>query len=237
MEFVLSRWFEGQYSVCYFVSFSSLPLMKSLLCLLLISASLTLHAQDTTAHGAAPAFRKGSYLVTAGIGFMNSYRDEYRVPPSFEKGNITGFAPLFVRGEYAVSDRVSLGATFNHSLLYFNSFRLYPSFNGPVKRYTADQFRVFGVGLSAWYHFRHLFNIPGLDPFIGIGANINNERHTAMPEGDSTVRFRTHTVTPVVKAGVRYYLSDKVSLYGDAGFDKFSVVSLGVTCRFDRRIR
>lgn len=209
--------------------------MKSLLCFLLISASFTLYAQDTTLHTSPSTFRKGAYLVTAGVGFMNSYRDEYRVPPSFEKGNITGFAPIFIRGEYAVSQRVSIGATFNHSLLYFNSFRLYPSFNGPVKRLTSDQFRVFGIGLSAWYHFKTFFNVPGLQPFIGIGANLNNERHTALPEGDSTVRFRTHTVTPLIKAGVRYYLSDKVSVYGDAGFDKFNVVSLGITCRFDRR--
>ncbi|MBE2288568.1 MAG: outer membrane beta-barrel protein [Chitinophagaceae bacterium] len=211
--------------------------MKSLLCLVLITVSLSLHAQDTAALKSASSFHKGGYMVTAGLGFMNSYRDEYRVPPSFEKGNITGFSPIFVRGEYAVSNRVSLGATFNYSMLYFNSFRLYPSFNGPVKRYTADQFRVFGVGLSAWYHFDKLLNVRGLDPFIGIGANINNERHTALPEGDSTARFRTHTVTPLIKAGVRYYLSDKVSVYGDAGFDKFSIVSLGVTCRFDRRAR
>ncbi len=74
-----------------------------------------------------------------------------------------------------------------------------------------------------------------LRPFIGLGLSLNNIKYSAHPEGDSTIVKIDHTVTPYLKAGARYYISDKFSLFADVGYDKQSVISIGFSCRFFSR--
>jgi hypothetical protein len=178
------------------------------------------------------AYQPGTYVATLGIGFANSYRSDYSVPVSFEKGNTTGFAPLFAKLEYGLTPHFSMAIAGAYNVLYFNSFHLYPGYNGDIKRYTADQFRIMGIGLNGFYHFTGLFHNSRLDPFIAFGAGINNIRNTALPQGDSVVMRRTQSVTAILKVGARYYISDKVGVYADAGYDKLSIVNVGISCRF-----
>lgn len=178
------------------------------------------------------AYQPHTYVATLGIGFVNSYRTDYSVPATFERGNTTGFAPIFGKIEYGLTPHFSMAVAGAYNVLYFNSFHLYPGYNGDIKRYTADQFRIMNVGLTGFYHFTGLFHISRLDPFIAFGAGINNIRNTALPQGDSVIIRRTHTITPSLKVGARYYISDKVGVYADAGYDKLSIVNLGVSCRF-----
>lgn len=208
---------------------------KAITLLLALTSVLAATAQDTATSRTTyvdSAYRKGSYILTLSAGFMNGYRDEYTVPPTFEKGNITGFLPIYARAEYGLTDRWSLAATASYSVLYFNSFALYPSHAGPVRRISRDRFRIFSGGATAYYHLGHVLRIKRLDPFVGVGATISNLRHSALPQGDSTVAQVSHAVMPYLKVGARYYMSDKVSLFADAGYDRLSIFSLGFSCRF-----
>jgi len=210
--------------------------MKKYAAILLSFLSTLAWSQDslkrTSMAMTSPAYQPGTYIATVCIGFVNGYKTDYAVPNTFERGNTTGFAPVYARLEYGLTDHFSAGVTASYNTLYFNSFHLHPGYGGPVRRYTADQFRVLGVGIAGYYHFTKLFHVARLDPFIGFGASINNIRNTALPEGDSTVIRRTHTITPYLKVGARYFISDKVSLFADAGYDKLSIVSVGFSCRF-----
>lgn len=208
--------------------------MKKLTAILLL-LSATARSQDSLSTIPKPdvaPYKKGSYVVTISAGFLNGYRSDYPLPATFEKGNTAGFLPIYAKGEYGVSDRVSLAATAAYNVLYFNSFHLYTGYYGPIKRYTTDKFRYFSGGLIAYYHLGHILNVKRLDPFIGIGASISNMKHSALPQGDSVVETKVHAVLPYLKAGARYYASDKVALFADLGYDKLSVFSIGFSCRF-----
>ncbi len=68
------------------------------------------------------AFKIHSWVPTVSIGFINGYRTRYTVPPGFDKGSTTGFAPIYARLEYGVSDRVSIAFNTAFNTIYFNSF-------------------------------------------------------------------------------------------------------------------
>jgi hypothetical protein len=205
----------------------------TLIFLLLLSVSAA--AQDTAvAHKIRPIdpnCKKHTYIATMALGFINSYKTDYTVPANFEKGNTTGFSPLQVKLEYCISNRVSLAFAGAYGTAVFNSFQLYEGNNGTIKRYKTNHWRILGLGLTAYYHLGYLIQVKGLDPFIGAGISLNNIRHSALPFGDSTIINKTHGVTPSIKAGARYYFSDKVSVFADAGYDKLSMFSLGFSCK------
>ncbi|MBX2905306.1 MAG: hypothetical protein KF744_04660 [Taibaiella sp.] len=208
--------------------------MKNLTAILLL-LSATARSQDslsTLPKQVIEPYKKGSYVLTLSTGFLNGYRDEYSLPATFEKGNTAGFLPIYAKGEYGVSNKVSLAVTAAYNVLYFNSFHLYPGYYGPIRRYTTDKFRYFSGGLTAYYHLGSVLNVNRLDPFIGVGAVINNIKNSALPQGDSVVEIKKHSITPYLKVGARYYASDKVALFADAGYDKLSIFSIGFSCRF-----
>lgn len=201
----------------------------------LLSAFMAVARQDSTSRDTridGPVFAKNDYSATLSVGFISSYRSEYSVPVGFEKGNASGFAPIYLRGEYAVTDRVSIGLGLSFNTIMFNSFRLDSGYNGLIRRTATNRYRLFSGNLMAFYHFGQLFHAHRLDPFIGGGISLNNITESASPSGDSTIAMKSHSATPMLKVGARYYISPVFSLYADAGYDKLGFVGLGMSCRF-----
>jgi hypothetical protein len=207
--------------------------------LLLLSGllfALAASAQNAPAPQAgSQPFIRNTFIATASAGYINSYRSEYTVPVGFEKGNATGFIPVHARFEYAVSNRVSIALNTGFNTTTFNAMHLDEGYNGTIKRPVVNHWRLFYGGVSAWYHFGHMLHSKKLDPFIGGGICLNNIVESASPSGDSTLRRKSHTATPSLKLGVRYYLTPMFSVYADAGYDKLSVVNVGMSCRFFQR--
>ena len=210
--------------------------MKQYIAILFLFVSATAFSRDTVSVRNSvlthAAFERHTYTGTLSAGFINGYRSEYVVPGDFEKGIATGFMPIFAKLEYAVSNRVSIALAAGFNTTIYNSFQLYPGYNGPIKRYRANKFSMFSGGLIGFYHFGHVLHVKRLDPFVGVGINLNNIKHSAFPEGDSTIEKTTHNGTPYLKVGARYYVSDRVSVFADAGYDKLAMISVGVSCRF-----
>lgn len=188
--------------------------------------------QDTTNSNNNQPYQRNTITATMALGFVDAYRYYYTLPPAFEKSNTTGFAPFYAKLEYGATPHVSFAATFIYDAFVYNFNQVYQGNNGIVLRYKTNNTRIISGGLGAYYHFLRLFHSPRVDPFIGIGANINNVRYGAYPEGDSTIVKTEHTITPMIKAGARYYLNNTFSLYGDVGFDRQSIFSIGASCRF-----
>jgi len=208
----------------------------------LLLSLITLHAQgqDTAVHKTSmylqhPVYLRNTYTATIAVGFIDYYRHDYTLPAAFKKGNTSGFSPFYAKIEYGIGDRVSLAATFGYDAFVYNFSQVTPGNNGPVSRYKHNNTRILSGGLTAYYHLGSVIHVARLDPFIGIGASINNIRYSAFPQGDSTLVKLEHTVTPVLKAGARYYITDAFSVYGDVGFDKQSIFSVGFSCRFFRK--
>jgi outer membrane protein W len=213
--------------------------MKKIITLLLLLGPSFIYAQnDTAVHAtrmAHAAWEQNSISATISIGFVDYYRNYYNVPQAFEKGNPTGFNTLYGKVEYGLSKKLGLSANFAYDAFQYNLSHVYTTFNGTITRPVAANTRVFGAGLAAWYHFGNHSTGKRFDPFVGVGLSLNNIRYGAYPEGDSTLIRQEHVIAPVVKAGVRYFISDAFSLYADAGFDKQTICSIGFSCRFFRK--
>ncbi len=213
--------------------------MKTHFCTIVIATFISFHAgaqenkdhiRPIPAHTAA-TFGRGDYIAGFSAGFLNSYRNEYTVPAGYEKGNVTGFIPVYLRGEYGISNRVSLGVSFGYSTLLFNSHKVTQGYNDPIRRYVPNKWRLLNAGVTAYYHFNHLLNAPKLDVFVGGGLCLNNILETRSISDDTLMERKSHTIQPILKAGVRYYINPVFSLYADAGYDKLSIFSLGFSCR------
>lgn len=212
--------------------------MKLLRYLPILFICLTVHAQsieqpikkqtETKIQG----FVKKTTIASLSVGFMDEYRSKYVVPSGFNLSNTTGFAPVYGTLEYGISDHVSIGANFYYDAFYSNFYKLYQAYGTEYKRYATDKVRVFSGGAICNYHFGNMIPIKKLDAFVGMGIALNNIHNTGKPQGDSTAIYTEHTVSPSIKAGVRYYLSKSGSLYANIGYDRKTIFSIGFSCRF-----
>ena len=210
--------------------------MKTCLTLLLSMCAITVWAQqDTTIKKRLPAqayYQRGSVIPSFSFGFVDAYRTNYSLPDGFAKNNTSGFVPLYIKVEYGLTRNVGLAATFCYDAFNYNFSQQYVGNNGPFLRYKTNAFRSISGGLVAYYHLGNLIRVRRLDPFVGIGLSVNNIRQNAYPQGDSTSLRVDHTTDLYLKLGARYYISRKVSVYADAGYDNHTIISLGVSCRF-----
>lgn len=174
-------------------------------------------------------FSKHSFTGTVSVGFIDGYRKNFDIPDHFEKQSTSGFIPIYAKAEYGVSNSVSLALTFAYDDFNYNLYQVYSGFYGPIRRPVTNHFRLFSGGLTAYYHLGNAIRINRLDPFIGLGFTLNNIRHSAFPQGDSTVIKKEHTASVYAKAGARYYITDMFSVFGDIGYDKLSLFSLGAS--------
>ncbi len=209
--------------------------MKYILSLLCILVSMMgLSQQDSINYGAKshPTYARRSITASVSIGFLDDYKQNYSLPLGFQKSNTSGFAPVYARVEYALYKHVSLAAMFSYDAFYYNYRQEFTGNNGSFTRNKINKTKVFSGGVSAYYHLNHVFHSRHIDPFIGAGLSLNNVSYSAYPQGDSTITHKDHNVSPYLKLGARYYITDKFSIFGDVGYDKQSIFSVGFSCRF-----
>ena len=210
--------------------------MKIFYCFLFVLLSVNAPAQTDSLHNMHAAGRhlyvRHSAMVTISAGFIDLYRQDFTLPKGFDKSNTSGYGLVYGRLEYGVSRKVSLAAAFSYDAFTYNYNQLYTGYNGIIKRYHADHFRLLSGGVTAFYHLGDAIHIKNLDPFIGLGGSLNNIRNSELAQGDSTVTSRKHTTEPYLKIGARYYLTPKCSLFADLGYDRLSIFSIGFSCRF-----
>jgi hypothetical protein len=180
------------------------------------------------------AYERYSTIATISAGFGDTYRQNYSLPEGYLKNNTSGFAPIYGKLEYGVSNHISLGATISYDQFSYNFRQSYTGNTGSFTRNQTDNFKLLSGGLSACYHFGYLFHSRVFDPFLGVGISLNNVRYSAYPQGDTSVTRLSHPVTVSLRAGLRYYVSPQCSFFADAGYDKQSIVSVGMSCRFFR---
>lgn len=219
--------------------------MRRLLFLFLLFCCGTLQAQIMPAAAVVKkvrpvdtfqtSFIPHSVIATLSIGFIDGHRRDFKVPVGFERNNTSGFAPVSGKLEYGISNSMSLGLMLGYDLYYGNYYQLYTANGRDYKRYKTDKTDIYSAGLAAYYHFGKIIPIKRLDVFVGVGFMLNTERHSARPQGDSTVQVTERNVSPMLKAGVRYYIANRSSLFADIGYDKSSLFSLGYSCRFMKK--
>jgi opacity protein-like surface antigen len=205
--------------------------MKRYLTFLLALIPLATWAQHDSAGKHAP-YERHSTIITLSFGFIDHYRNNYTLPPAFEKGNTTGFPPVYARIEYGLGKHISLAGTLGYDAFVNNFNQLYTGYNGTIRRYKTDYTTIVSEGVALYYHLQDVLPVKRLDPFIGVGIAIQNVRHSAYAQGDSTIVKTDHSAAPYLKAGARYAISDNASMFGDVGYDKQSIFSLGFSYRY-----
>lgn len=211
--------------------------MKYCFIILLLWMAMGAGAQDSAAIHAVHYHTYERYAVNLDLtfGVADVYRHTYPLATGFVKSNTTGFAPVSFMVDYGVSKSVSIAAAFSYDAFRYNIQQMYTGNNGPFTRYVSNNTRVLSEGLRVYYHLGKVIHVNRLDPFAGLGVTLNNIRYGAYPQGDSTVIKFEHTVTPFIKAGVRYHITPYISAMADVGYDQHSIVDLGVSCRFFRK--
>jgi len=209
---------------------------------LLCLSGWAIAGQDTTRAAAPPTtqlqhltYEPHTVMATASFGFINAYRTDYTLPASFQKVRTTGFAPIAARLEYTLNKHWSIAALLAYNQLQYHINQLHPANPEPISRPRINTFRLISAGVAGYYHFSHLWPRSRFAPFIGAGLSLNNIQYSHLPQGDSLVAIKEHTATPTVKIGTRWYLSDHVSLYADAGYERQALFSLGASCRFFKK--
>jgi len=211
--------------------------MKNFLTILLPFLSIAAWSQQDSALGSVgrshnPAYQQHTTIATLSLGFVDPYRKDFPMPKGFEYNNTSGYAMVYGKVEYGAGKNVSIGDNALNDAFVYNYSQIYSGYAGNIKRYKADRFRIFAIGAFASWHLGNKIRVKNLDPFVSVGLNLNNIRHSALPQGDSTVVSLSHSVTPSIKVGARYYISRRFSLLADLGYDKQSIFSLGCSCRF-----
>jgi len=211
--------------------------MKKYFTVLFVLISIVSQGQQDTAvkYTRHAPYERHELTVGIALGFIDAYRHSYSLPSGFEKGNTSGFAPIYAKVEYGVSRDVSIAALFGYDAFQYNYGQEYTGNNGPFTRYVNNNTRVLSAGLVAFYHLGKVIPVKHLDPYVGIGLSLNNIRYGAQPQGDSIVVLYNHTVTPYLKAGARYYISSVYSVFADAGYDQHTIFDVGFSCRFFRK--
>jgi hypothetical protein len=208
---------------------------------LLVSLEATGQQTDTTktttdsTSRRTSAFKKHSWVLSASVGFADWYRDNYTLPGGYEKGTTSGFSPLYMRLEYAVSKHFGVGGTFIYDAFDYNYSKNYTGNNGPFTRFETNAVRIAAGGLTLNYHFGSVIPVKNLDVYIAAGVNLNNIRYSAKPQGDTTAIVFSHPLTGTFKAGARYYFGRSVNVFAEGGYDQQTIVDVGFGVRFRKK--
>src|SRR4051812_33086091 len=81
------------------------------------------------------SFIRHSVIATLAIGFIDGHRTGFSVPAGFERNNTSGFAPVYGKVEYGVSNHVSLGLMLGYDNYFGNYYQLYTANGRDYKRY------------------------------------------------------------------------------------------------------
>jgi hypothetical protein len=199
--------------------------MKKALIVLSVLASLGIGAQAQSAKSFyqspyakrnSGSLDKGDFILSFGYGFPNLKINSY--------ANRTSFGPLYLKGEYAIIDEVSVGA---HIATAFGNHKY-----GPGNRYS-NKSTVFSTGAMGYYHFNKLIPVSQLDVFVGAGFNMVWTHYTEDPDfrpvNNSYTDFDAYGAAAV---GARWYFTNTFGVYTEFKYDGLSNVNLGVSFRF-----
>lgn len=197
------------------------------------------------------AYKEGAINITVGYGFPNMYKSIYKalftnnstVSNSDYTYEVKGIGPAFLKIEYGLSKLIGLGAVIGYSDVSVIETNTYDSYNYTTSTYNTyhDKFiyKYTSLSIGARLNF-HFATGKKLDPYAGIGAGYSRKEHKFSFSTDNPNQLTPTPVTfnayfPVyfgITAGLRYYFTPNIGLYGEVGFDKWSVIQGGLAVKF-----
>ncbi len=225
----------------------------------LIFTSIALNAQNKSDN---LAWQEGKSAVTIGYGLPNLWKSILKASVNSSNLNSTnnngtssssiavkGSGPFFAKYDYALTPIVGLGAAvgfWNIKVIETDNY-LDNTYNNSTGNYTnanytdinTISFNSLSIGARLNFHFG---TSDKLDPYAGIAGgftsnSLNYKFTTNNPNGVGNGKINAGSVGVfplyiALTAGLRYYFTDNVGIYGEIGIDKLSVLQGGLAIKF-----
>jgi opacity protein-like surface antigen len=195
--------------------------MKKLLLLLLLPLSLTTNSVQ------AQEFSRGDNYLQLGYGFGLGYGRLLNSYQAYSGYKFSGFGPVNVSFEHAVTDHVGVGLSLSYSTYGAKWF------DGQNYDYSY-RWNTLAIMARGAYHFS--VRNDKFDPYIGVGLGFLKYGYK-WTSSDPTFNEASNTVslgTPLgyqFLGGLRYMFSDNVGGFVEVGYG-LAVANFGLTLKF-----
>lgn len=160
----------------------------------------------------AQSFNEGDKIVQVGIGVGS---------PFYAANTSMVLPPMHISGEYGFSDKIGIGGLIGFAASKYESTLFGGSYSWSYKYLI--------IGGRGSYHF---YNTDKIDAYGGVmlGANIASAKFESDIEGleQWVTEPKAGGVAYGFYAGGRYYLSDKMAVFGEVGYN-IAWVSAGLS--------
>ena len=182
-------------------------------------------------------FKAGGIIITAGYGIPNIGKSILNAFKGNGGYSVTGFGPIHIKGEYGLSDKISLGVSVNYVSFGAAYDDPYDDAAG-ISHPATSGWDVKSLSILARMNV-HFGTNDKMDPYFGVGAGYKNTTwtfHTTNPNySNGTEAMPTiSSIIPVgfeTSIGLRYYFTDNIGIYGEVGLTK-SLLQGGLAVKF-----
>ena len=182
-------------------------------------------------------FDKGTSVVTVGYGVPNlitlTFRAIYKIS-DHTNYSFSAMGPILLRYEYGITKNIGIGLAGGYttaSVAY--TFKDWNVTKTEKIDYTAKiTWKSPSVGPRLNIHFGTNDKV---DPYFGVGAGWSGQTFTytdSSPWEDSYPKLGTSSFYFNLGIGFRYYFTENIGLYAEAGWDKAALFQLGLAGRF-----
>ena len=205
-------------------------------CLVLLTIQLS--AQISYNKNLKRSYNNRSYyrkttILTFSLGVRSWYKNNITKADSFSSPTISeSITPVYLKVERTLSNSFGLGMYIAYSRFgyFYYSPHTTATFNNTIL--------VGSAGITAYYHFNKIVPVNYLDIYIAAGAGINYVQHKYSNEYNNFTTIveppqtSSADITPVLCIGARYYVDRHSAIVAEGGYDKLSLLNLGVSYRF-----
>ena len=204
------------------------------------------------------AFKEGTLAITLGYGFPNLYKSIYKglIVNTNSLSNLynydtyaytsKGLGPLFVKADYGLTKLIGIGIIGGYFNAVINETRTYTVseydsgtgnyYNAVYQDKTDYNYSSLSIGARINFHFG---TGEKLDPYAGVGAgySLNQSKLTYSTNNPNTIARSPYSGTGIptyfaITVGMRYYFTPNIGIYGEIGFDKWSLIQGGLAIKF-----
>jgi opacity protein-like surface antigen len=182
-------------------------------------------------------FKEGTMVASLGYGVPNLGRTLFKLTEQlYPESTVGGYGPIFAKFEYAVSNKIGLGAVIRihgASLEYPVSGSAYDedgNYSGDTTYTYTEKISSFAAMFRFNYHFATGKKI---DPYVGLGLGYGSTKWTfesGDPDGIEPVFKSPIPLGSEFTIGMRYFFSDAIGAYAEVGLSK-SIANFGLAIK------
>jgi opacity protein-like surface antigen len=182
-----------------------------------------------TTNTQAQSFEEGTSAIAIGYGvgtFMGALNSTF---DTYTDVTISSMGPLYVKYEYAVTDKIGLGMNIAYATNSW-SYKYSDGLTNTVYQETTDRSTYSILARLNW----HFGNSDKFDPYAGIGLGYRDAKWTYETTNPNGTNVELKSLMPLgmeLTIGARYFFTDNIGLYAELGAAK-SVAQFGLAARF-----